>query len=48
MVMSHCDLKDALEDGSESSLGFMPERLKGIVTFVPLAAIECSQPRVKA
>ncbi len=40
VVMGHGDLEDALEYRSESALGFMPDRLKIIVTFVPITPIK--------
>ena len=40
MVMGHGNLEDGLEYRSEAALGFMPDRLKIIVTSIPFAAIE--------
>jgi hypothetical protein len=40
MVMGHGDLQDALEYRPKAPLGFMPDRLKIIVTSVPFAPIE--------
>jgi len=38
--MGHGNLENALEYRPKSSLGFMPDRLKIIMTSVPFAAIE--------
>jgi hypothetical protein len=40
MVMGHGNLEDGLEYRPETALGFMPDRLKIIVTSVPFAPIE--------
>jgi len=40
MVMGHGNLEDGLEYRPEASLGFMPDRLKIIVTSVPFAPIK--------
>ena len=48
MVMGHGNLEDALEYRPESSLGFMPDRLKIIVTSVPFAPIEGGHTRMEA
>ena len=40
MVMGHGNLEDGLEYRPEAALGFMPDRLKIIVTSVPFAPIE--------
>jgi len=48
MVMGHGNLEDGLEYGSEAALGFMPDRLKIIVTSVPFAPIERSHAGMEA
>lgn len=40
MVMGNGNLEDGLKDRPETALGFMPDRLKIIVTSVPFAPIE--------
>ena len=40
MVMGHGNLEDGLEYRPEAALGFMPDRLKIIVTSVPFAPIK--------
>ena len=40
MVMGHGNLEDTLQYRPEAPLGFMPDRLKIIVTYVPLPPIE--------
>jgi hypothetical protein len=48
MVMGHGNLEDAVENRPESSLGFLPDRLKIIVTSVPFAPIEGGHTRMEA
>ena len=40
MVMGHGNLEDGLEYRPEAALGFMPDRLKIIVTSIPFASIK--------
>jgi len=40
MVMGHGNLEDGLKYRPEAALGFMPDRLKIIVTSVPFAPIK--------
>jgi len=48
MVMGHGNLEDALKNRSKSALGFMPDRLKVIMTFVPITPIKGSHTGVEA
>ena len=46
--MGHGNLKDGLEYRSEEPLGFMPDRLKIIVTTVPITTIKGGHTGMKA
>ena len=48
MVMGHGNLEDGLEYRSEATLGFMPDRLKIIVTSIPFAPIKRGNAGVEA
>ena len=48
MVMGHGNLEDGLQYRPEAALGFMPDRLKIIVTSIPFAAIEGGHTGVEA
>ena len=48
VVMGHGNLEDGLKYRPEAALGFMPDRLKIIVTSVPFAPIERSHSGMEA
>jgi hypothetical protein len=48
MVMGHGNLEDGLKYRPEATLGFVPDRLKIIVTSIPFAPIESGHAGMEA